>query len=123
MLQEAWFGQKPQYANYGTAAILGSFDKSRLAIYSYNMLKSVGKKDTERKEIIMGFLTDVIADTELSEIYYEYARITSETDSKKAKTPEELKAQNALRANILKKFDKRFEVMFNRNFKPFPEKG
>jgi hypothetical protein len=123
MLQEAWFSSKPQYVHYGTAVILGSFNKSRLAIYSYNMLKSVEKKDTERKQIIMGFLIDVVGDTDLSEIYYEFSRITSESDSKKAKTTEELKAYNALKVDTLKKFDKRFEMMLYRNFKPFPEKS
>lgn len=123
MLQEAWFSQKPQYVHYGIASILGSFNRSRLAIHSFNMLKSVDKKDSERKEIIMSFLTDVVGDTDLSEIYYEFARVSSESNSNNAKTAAELKAQNALKAELLKKFDKRFELMFNRNFKPFPEKG
>lgn len=123
MLQEAWFGEKPQYVHYGIASILGSFNRSRLAIHSFNMLRSVDKKDSERKEVIMSFLTDVVGDTDLSEIYYEFARVSYKLKQEKPKTTKELKAQNALKIELLKKFDKRFELMLNRNFKPFPEKS
>lgn len=123
MLQEAWFSSKPEYAQYGIENILGSFNRSRLAVYSYNMLKSIDKKDSERQKIIMSFISNVVIDSELSDVYYNFVKIDDEINSKDTKTAEELKVKNVLRNNLLKNFDKRFEFMLQRNFKPVPEKG
>ena len=75
MLNEAWFAAEPQYANYGISSVLGGIGKSRLAVYAYNSLQSVGKEDSERKQIIMQFLTDTVADETLSKIYYDYLEL------------------------------------------------
>ncbi len=123
MLQESWFAQKPQYANYGIAIILKTLDNSRVAVYSYNMLKTISKTDVERRNLVMGFLTDVVEDDDLRDIYYKYVDINSELNTNKTKTLGELKAENELKAGLLKQFDKRFELMLSRNFKPFPAKG
>ncbi len=122
MLQEAWFGNKPEYTQYGIEHILGTFNKTRLAIYSYNMLKSIDKKDSERTQIIMSFITNVVNDSELSEIYYGLISVDDEIKSDDKLTVEDLKLKNILRNNLLKNFDKRFEFMLQRNFKPVPEK-
>ena len=123
MLQEAWFAKKPTYAHYGIVAILGSFERSRLAVYSYNMLKSIDENDLERKQIVMSFIADVVNDKNLREIYYEFSDVVNKSRSKEAKTPESLKAQNVLKTDLLKKFDKRFGFVLYRNFKPEPAKG
>lgn len=126
MLQEAWFAEKPQYANYGISAILGGINKSRLAVHAYNSLQSVSKDDVERKEMIMSFLTETVGDETLSKLYYDYSELEIKIgEAKKETTPEakkRLKIMTASRDVLLKDFDKRFKFMFGRNFVPVEEK-
>jgi hypothetical protein len=126
MLQEAWFAAKPQYADYGISVILGSINKSRLAVHTYNMLQSTGKEDFERKRMIMEFLTSVVEDENLSSIYYEYLDLEYKIDEEKVKTTPEAKKQVKTmletRNTLLKNFDKRFKFMFDRNFVPLKAK-
>ncbi|MGI9056062.1 MAG: hypothetical protein ACR2F2_09705 [Pyrinomonadaceae bacterium] len=126
MLQEAWFAEKPQYANYRISAILGGINKSRLAVHAYNSLQTVGKEDVERKEMIMSFLTETVGDETLSKLYYDYSELEIKIgEAKKENTPEakkQLKTMTASRDVLLKDFDKRFKFMFGRNFVPVEEK-
>lgn len=126
MLQEAWFAGKPQYANYGISAILGGINKSRLAVHAYNSLQAVGKEDVERKEMIMGFLTQTVGDETLSKLYYDYSDLEIKiVEAKKENTAEakkQLKIMTASRDVLLKDFDKRFKFLFGRNFVPVEDK-
>lgn len=121
-LQEAWFAAKPQYLDYGVSTILGSINKSRLAIYSFNMMKSVDRSDAERKMIIMEFLTNTVSDSALSDIYYEYITVENElselSKDNSPKTKIQLKAKTERRNNLLRDFEKRFRFMHQRNFLP-----
>lgn len=127
MLQEAWFAPKAEYANYGIGAILGSFNKSRLAVHAYNMLQSVGKEDFERRAIIMEFLSSVVDDAELSKSYYDYSDLEYKMKEEAAKnTPEakkQVKIMQETRNTLIKNFDKRFKLMYERNFVAVKEKA
>lgn len=122
VLQQAWFAETPQYADYGISAILGGINKSQLAIYAYNAMQSVGKDDIERRNMIMGFLIDTINDETLSKIYYDYSEVNYKIDeAKKLETPEaklQVKTLTATKENLLKDFDKRFKFLNGRNFAP-----
>ena len=126
MLQEAWFAEKPQYVNYGISAILGGINKSRLAIYAYNAMQSVGKNDFERRRIIGEFLTDSIGDEGFSNLYYAIMELETKIDeAKTVNTPQgrkQLKDLNLLRETKLKEFDKRFKFLLGRNFVPVENK-
>ena len=126
MLQEAWFAPKPQYANYGISTILSAFNKSRLAVHTYNLLQSVGKEDFERKVIIMEFLTTVVEDSNLSKVYYDYVdleyKIKEESGKNTPEAKKQVKTMIESRNTFLKDFDKRFKFMFERNFIPVKEK-
>jgi hypothetical protein len=122
MLQAAWFAETPEYANYQISAILAGIDKSRLAVYSYNALQTTGKDDVERKRVIMEFLTGTINDETLSKLYYDYSELEVRIEElKKEDTPEaktQLKTLNVSKETLLKDFDKRFKLLFGRNFVP-----
>ena len=122
MLQESWFAEKPEYANFGISAILGGINKSRLAVYTYNSLQSVAKTDVERKRIITEFLIDAVSDETLSKIYYDYTELEAKIDEmKKADTPEakrQLKTMTASKEVLLKDFDKRFKFLHGTHFAP-----
>lgn len=119
-LQEAWFAEKPRYANYAVGAILGGINKSRLATYAYSSLQGVGKEDLERRQVIMEFLISVIEDSNLSNIYYEYLEMENKIkEAGTAETPEAKKQMKIMLESkdaMLKNFDKRFKFMFERNF-------
>ena len=119
-LQEAWFAEKPQYANYAVGAILGGFNKSRLAVYAHTSLQGVGKEDLERRQVIMEFMISVIDDSNLSSIYYEYLEMENKIkEAGIAETPEAKKQMKIMLESkdaMLKNFDKRFKFMFERNF-------
>lgn len=121
-LQEAWFAEKPQYAGYGISAILGGIDKPRLAVYAYNSLQSVAKTDVERKTIITEFLIEAVADETLSKIYYDYTELEIKIEElKKADTPEakkQVKTMTTSKDVLLKDFDKRFKLLYGRQFAP-----
>ena len=120
VLQQAWFAETPQYADYGISAILGGISKQQLAVYTYNALQSVGKDDTERRNTIMGFLVDTVNDETLSKIYYDQSEIQYKIDElKKDETPEakeQLKTLAATKETLIKDFDKRFKLLNGRNF-------
>ena len=120
MLQEAWFAPEPKYVNYGISSILGGINKSRLALYAYNSMLSVGKGDFERRRIIGEFLADTVGDEEFSKLHYDIAELENKIDeAKTVNTPQgkkQLKALNLLRETKLKELDKRFKFLFNRNF-------
>ncbi len=127
MLQEAWFAEKPEYVSYGVSAILGGINKSRLAIYAYNSLQSVGKNDFERRRIIGEFLTDSLGDEGFSNIYYAIMELETKIDeAKTVNTPQgrkQLKDLNLLRETKLKELDKRFKFLLGRNFVPVENKA
>lgn len=119
MLQEAWFAPEARYADYGISMILGSINKSRLAVHTYNLLQSVDKNDTERRFIIMEFLTSAVEDEAFSQIYYDYQELEYKIKEAPADTPEakkQLKAMQDSKALMLKNFDKQFKVLYSRNF-------
>lgn len=119
-LQEAWFAETPRYANYSVGAILGGFNKSRLATYAYSSLQGVDKEDLERRTVIMEFLTSVINDATLSTLYYDYLELENKIkDEGTIDTPEakkQLKIMLVSKDTMLKNFDKRFKFMHERNF-------
>jgi len=120
MLQTAWFAETPEYADYGINAILGGISKSRLAVYAYNSLQTVGKDDVERKRIIMEFLTTTVSDETLSKLYYDYSDVESKIEeAKQAETPEaknQIKTLTIQKDTLMKDFDKRFKLLHGRNF-------
>lgn len=119
MLQEAWFAEPPEYANYGIASILGGINKTKLAVHAYNSLQSVAKDDTERKFIIMDFLTAVVEDETLSDTYYKYSELEGKIKESPTDTPaakKEMKAMLASKNVLLANFDKRFKLLYSRNF-------
>lgn len=122
VLQESWFAAKPVYVDYSISTILGSINKSRLAVHTYNMMKSVDKNDSARKMIIMEFLNDTVSDQALAEIYYEYVGVENElselTKDNSAKTKLLVKSKTEKRNALLRDFDKRFRLMHQRNFMP-----
>lgn len=126
MLQEAWFAPKAEYANYGIGAILGSFNKSRLAVHAYNLLQSVGKEDFERRSIIMEFLSTVVDDAELSKAFYDYSdleyKMKEEAEKNTPEAKKQLKIMVDTRNTLIKNFDKRFKFMYERNFVAVKEK-
>lgn len=125
MLQEAWFAPEARYADYGISMILGSVNKSRLAVHTYNLLQSVDKNDTERRFIIMEFLTSAVEDEAFSQIYYDYQELEYKIKEAPTDTPEakkQLKAMQDSKALMLKNFDKRFKLLYSKNFAKVEEK-
>lgn len=125
MLQEAWFAPEAKYADYGISMILGSVNKSRLAVHTYNLLQSVDKNDTERRFIIMEFLTSAVEDEAFSQIYYDYQELEYKIKEAPTDTPEakkQLKAMQDSKALMLKNFDKRFKLLYSKNFAKVEEK-
>ena len=120
MLQEAWFAEKPEYANYSISTILGGINKSRLAVYTYNAMQSVGKADFERRQTIGGFLVDTVGDEGFSNLNYEIAELENKiNDAKSVNTPlgrKQFKDLTVLREAKLKELDKQFKLLLNRNF-------
>lgn len=120
MLQEAWFAAKPQYVNYAIGAILGGINKSRLAIYTYNSMQSVGKDDFERRRIIGEFLSDSLGDEKFSGIQYLITELEVEiNEAKNVNTPQGKKLVKDLmlqRDAKLKELDNRFKFLLERNF-------
>jgi len=126
MLQEAWFAETPEYANYSISAILGGINKSRLAVYAYNSMRSVGKGDTERRRVIGEFLYEMSGDEVFSNLNNEVIEFEAKIDeAKSVKTPQgrkQLKDLNVLREAKLKELDTRFNLLLDRNFVPVENK-
>lgn len=120
MLQEAWFAAKPEYVTHGISAILGGFNKSRLALYTYSSMQSVGKNDFERRRIVGDFLTETINDEAFSNLHYSITELETKIDEAKAvNTPEGKKLLKDLtlsRDAKLKEFDKQFKLLLGKNF-------
>ena len=119
MLQDAWFAEKPEYANYSIAAILGGIDKSRLALYTYSAMQSVDKKDVERRRVIGEFLTSAVGDESFSNLYYEISELETKIDEAKGvKTPQgrkQLKDLMLQKEAKVKELDRQFKVLFGNN--------
>jgi hypothetical protein len=119
LLQDAWSAEKPEYANYGIATILSGIDKSRIALYTYSAMQSVGKKDVERRRVIGEFLTGVVGDEAFSNLYYEISELETKIDEAKGvNTPQgrkQLKDLTLLKEAKVKELDKQFRVMFGNN--------
>ena len=116
MLQDAWFAEKPEYANYAISGILGGIDKPRLALYTYSAMQSVDKKDVERRRVIGEFLTSAVGDEAFSNLYYQISELETKIDEAKGvNTPQgrkqvkDLKLQKAAK---LKELDNQFKAMF-----------
>lgn len=120
MLQEAWFAAKPEHVNYNISAILGGFNKSRLALYTYTSMQSVGKNDFERRRIIGDFLTATINDEAFLNLHYDITELENKIDEAKAiNTPQgkkQLKDLTLLRDAKIKEFDKQFKLLLGKNF-------
>lgn len=127
MLQEAWFAETPQYVNYGVSAILGGINKSRLAVYAFNAMQSVGKSDFERRRNIGDFLSDTIGDEDFSKLLYDTSELETKIEEVKGvNTPQgrkQVKDLNLLRDLKLKEIDKRFKFLLGRNFAPVENKS
>jgi hypothetical protein len=120
LLQDAWFAAKPEYANHGISAILGGINKSRLTLYAYNSMLSVGKRDYERRRIIGEFLSDAVGDETFSNLLYDISELENKLDeAKTVNTPQgrkQLKDLTLSRELKLKELDKQFKLLFGRNF-------
>jgi hypothetical protein len=116
MLQEAWFAEKPEYANYGIAGILSGIDKSRLALYTYNAMQSVNKTDVERRKVIGEFLTSAVNDEGFSNLYYEISELDTKIDEAKGvNTPlgrKQLKDLTLQKEAKVRELDRQFKVLF-----------
>src|SRR5215204_2448293 len=119
MLQDAWFAEKPEYANYGISTILGGVDKSRLALFTYSAMQSVDKKDVERRRVIGEFLTSAVGDEAFSNLYYEISELETKIDEAKGvNTPQgrkQLKELTLLKEAKVKELDRQFKVLFGSN--------
>lgn len=119
MLRDAWFAEKPEYANYGIVGILGGIDKSRLALYTYGAMQSVDKKDVERRNIIGEFLTSAVGDEGFSNLYYEISELETKIDEAKGvNTPQgkkQLKDLMLLKEAKVKELDRQFKNLFGSN--------
>lgn len=126
MLQEAWFAEKPEYANYNISSILGGINKSRLAMYAYNAMQTVGKNDFERRQAINGFLSDAIGDEAFSNLTYEIQELETKIgEAKNVNTPigrKQVKDLSLQRDLKIKELDKRFKFLLGRNFAPVENK-
>jgi len=126
MLQEAWFAETPEYANYQISSILGGINKSRLAVYTYNAMQTVGKNDFERRQTINGFLSDAIGDEGFSNLTYEIQELETKIgEAKEINTPigrKQVKDLNLQRDLKIKELDKRFKFLLGRNFAPVENK-
>lgn len=120
MLQEAWFANKPKYVDYGISAILGGINKSRLAVYTYNALQSIGKDDLERRNIVMEFLIETLGDETFANLYYSLLEIEDKiSETKKSNTRQSriaLRNLNVQRETKLKQLDARYKVLQGKNF-------
>ena len=127
ILQEAWFAEKPEYANYHISAILGGIDKTRLAVYTYNAMQAVGKGDFERRRIIGEFLTDITGDEGFAKLHSDTVELESKIEeAKSVNTPlgrKQLKDLTVLRDAKLKELDKQFKLLLNRNFAAVQKKA
>jgi hypothetical protein len=119
MLQDAWFAEKPEYANYAISGILGGIDKPRLALYTYSAMQSVDKKDVERRRVIGEFLTSAVGDEAFSSLYYEISELeTKIEEAKGVNTPQgrkQLKDLMLQKAAKVKELDNQFKAMFGNN--------
>jgi hypothetical protein len=126
MLQEAWFAEKPQFADFGISAILGGINKPRLAVYTYNSLQAVGKDDIERRRVIMEFLVEMLSDDTLSKTYYDYSELEYQLEEAKKENTEQAKEKvkflTESKEAHLKEFDTRFKFLYDRNFVAAKEK-
>lgn len=126
MLQEAWFAEEAQYANYAISGVLGGINKSRLAVYTFNSMQSVAKTDFERKRIIREFLTETVNEEAFSNLSYEIAELEGKIEEAKAiKTPlgrKQLRDLNLAKELKVKEFEKRFKFLLGRNFAPVENK-
>jgi hypothetical protein len=127
MLQEAWFAEKPEYANYSISGVLGGINKSRLAIYAYNSMQSVGKSDFERRRVIADFLSDTIGDEGFTKLLFDISELEDKiNEAKGVNTPQgrkQLKDLNVLREAKFKELDRNFKSLLCRNFVPAENKA
>lgn len=87
--------------DYQLAQVVANWDSARLAIYGFGMLQAIDRKDFVKTERTMNFITDMIDDNRLSEIYYEYSQTKNEESSGESEiteTPVQI-AENAENIN------------------------
>lgn len=126
MLRDAWFAETPEYATHGISAILGGINRSRLAVYAYSSMQSIGKSDVERRRIIGEFLYDMSADEEFNNINNEVADLETQiAEAKGVNTPQgkkQLKDLTLAKDAKLRELDKRFRLLLDRGFVPVENK-
>lgn len=126
MLQEAWFAETPEYATHGISAILGGINRTRLVVYAYNSMQSVGKSDIERRRVIGEFLYEMSYDEEFNNLNNDVIQLETSIDEAKADTTPEGKKQlkdlTLQRDAKLKELGKRFNFLLDRNFMPVENK-
>lgn len=120
VLQDSWFGVKAKRVDPNLAFMASRWDKSRLAVYGFNSMKSVGRDDFDRKLKMMDFITNVVDDESLSSIYYDYSSLSyqmdRETKKDDPKEVENLKTNIEKRKSLAEDFDKQFRLLYGRNF-------
>ena len=67
---------------YGLSNLVSNWDKMRLATYAFSFLQSADKSDTERTQEIMYYISSILKDDKLREIYYRYPSDLSDESEK-----------------------------------------
>lgn len=142
-------GEKDAEFDYTLSQIVENWDRTRMAMYGFGILQSIEKADTEKTSRAMNFIADIVSDSELYDIYYQYEQAIGE--NKEPETAETIEPENApkiaadetqnvneenvrtenavsdenspdnLHAKILQRFYDRFQILVARNFEPEPE--
>lgn len=124
-IQKSLSGQKNRGIDYNLTNVAASWDQLNLAIYGFGALKSLENDDADKKDMLMQFLTNVVDDRELYEMYYEFSSKSYElSEYKNQKKSLQSKEVLETKQTIIKTFDnfqKRFEFMLARNFEPVVE--
>ncbi|HQU83186.1 MAG TPA: hypothetical protein PKY59_08685 [Pyrinomonadaceae bacterium] len=151
-LNKYFYGnEKDAEFDYTLSQLVENWDRTRMAMYGFGVLQSIDKTDAEKTSRALNFISNIVSDTELYDIYYQYEQTVSEN-----KEPEKIESvetepviegdsnepQNAvneegnekneeavsdenspenIRAEILQRFVNRYQVLLSRNFEPETE--
>lgn len=116
-IQNSFYGQKPKRIDYRLTRIVRNWDKASLATNAFTILQSLDETEFEKKKLVMEFISNVIDDNKLREIYYQYTRIQAGNSPAKVK-------EVLLNARIrkLEEYNKQFQALLMRNFEPIAKK-
>lgn len=75
-------GSKDSQYDYTLAELVRNWDKTRLAIYGFNILQAIDRSDVEKNSQVMNFVADMAGDSKLYDIYYEYNELPRQFNEK-----------------------------------------